>query len=82
MKSVCLRKSLVSKIGGAVSAAAVSLTLATNTFAQLASSSAGKGGTDSSLPSAGSTELTYLIFIFGSVLFVVGSLRLLLSYRD
>ena len=40
-----------------------------------------KGGTSSSLPDAGSTQITYLIFLFGVMLFVFGTLRLIQSYR-
>ncbi|MCR4324633.1 MAG: hypothetical protein NUV69_03015 [Candidatus Curtissbacteria bacterium] len=60
------------------------LVSAENVLAQTsaATSSAAKGGTSSSLPSAGSTELTYLIFVTGVLLFVVGTLKFALSYRD
>lgn len=58
------------------------LALASNTFAQIATSSAGKGGTSGALPNAGTTELTYLLFIAGVALFVFGMLRLVLSFRD
>lgn len=68
----------------------IGLLLATvrNVHAQFATSSAvstGKGGgesTASSLPNAGSTELTYIIFVAGAVLFVFGMLKLVLSYRE
>lgn len=50
-------------------------------FAQSATDSASKGGTSGALPDAGSTELTYVIFIGGVVLFVFGTLKLILSYR-
>ena len=69
------------KVIGIASGAFTYLALATSTFAQ-ATSSAGKGGTSSSLPSAGSTELTYLIFIGGVMLFVFGTMKLVLSYRE
>ncbi len=68
------------KVVGTIATALTYLALAPNTFAQ-ATSSAGKGGTSSSLPSAGSTELTYLLFIGGVVLFVFGTIKLVLSYR-
>lgn len=44
--------------------------------------SAGKGGTSSSLPDAGSTDITYFLFVGGLTLFVLGTLKLILSYRD
>lgn len=58
------------------------LVFATNTFAQSATSSASKGGTDSSLPSAGTTEITYFLFMAGVVLFVFGTLKLVASFRE
>ena len=56
------------------------LALVGNAFAQTATQSAGKGGTDGALPNAGTTGLTYLIFVAGVVLFVFGTLKLILSY--
>ncbi len=56
-----------------------------NAFAQFASSSAqpvGKGGTSGSLPSAGTTDITYLLFVGGVILFVFGTLKIILAYRD
>lgn len=83
MISVCLRKSFFRKAAGVISATGVSLTLATSAFAQTSSTgSASKGGTSSSLPDAGSTELTYLIFGFGVLLFVFGMMKLVKSFRD
>ncbi|MBI3342090.1 hypothetical protein HY024_03120 [Candidatus Curtissbacteria bacterium] len=61
-----------------------SLSVASNVFAD-ASSSAGIGGgqgTSSSLPNAGSTDLTYFIFIVGAMLFIFGMLKLVSSYRE
>lgn len=82
MNSVCLGSSVVKKAIGVVSSLGVSLTLATNALAQTAAtSSASKGGTSSSLPNAGSTEVTYLIFGFGVLLFVFGMLKLVGSTR-
>lgn len=72
----------IARLSGLISSAVAWLAFATNAFAQSATSSAGKGGTSSSLPNAGSTELTYLIFIGGVLLFVVGTLKLVLSYRS
>lgn len=54
---------------------------AANTLAQTATDEAGKGGTNGALPDAGSTELTYLLFLGGALLFVVGTLKLILSFR-
>jgi len=52
-----------------------------NVFAQIATEEA-KGGTSGALPNAGTTELTYLLFIGGVILFVFGTLKLVLSYRE
>lgn len=81
MISVCSRGSLVRKLIGISSAVGISLTLATSAFAQTATGSASKGGTESSLPSAGTTEITYAIFAFGVVLFVFGIMRFVKSFR-
>lgn len=81
MISVCSRKSLVRKLIGVSSSVAISLTLVGNAFAQSATESASKGGTSSSLPSAGTTEITYAIFAFGVVLFVFGTMKLVKSFR-
>ena len=75
-------KKLARVVGYTASVISLSTYLAGSAFAQSATSSAGKGGTSSSLPSAGSTELTYLLFIGGVLLFVVGTLKLVLSYRE
>ena len=56
--------------------------LTKNAFAQGATESAGKGGTSSALPDAGTTELTYILFVGGVLLFVVGTIKLVLSYRS
>lgn len=59
------------------------LASATSAFAQsTATSSATKGGTSSSLPAAGTTELTYFLLIGGAILFTIGSLKLILSIRE
>ena len=58
------------------------LTIVQNSFAQTATAGASKGGTSGALPGAGSTELTYLIFLGGVLLFIVGTLKLVLSYRS
>lgn len=70
------------KIVGLASSVLTYLILASSTFAQTATGSAGKGGTGAALPNAGTTELTYLLFIGGVVLFVFGMLKLVLSFRD
>lgn len=68
---------------GVVSSTLAYLALSANVFAQSSSTtSAGKGGTSSSLPSAGTTELTYFFFIAGVVLFVFGTLKLVASFRE
>lgn len=64
---------------------ASSLLFASRVLADFATPSAGIGGgqaSSSSLPNAGSTEITYLIFVGGAVLFVFGMLKLVLSYRE
>lgn len=67
----------------AVSTLAIFITRASTVLAGVsATESAGKGGTSGALPSAGSTELTYAIFIGGVVLFVFGMLKLVFSYRE
>ncbi len=68
-------------VGGSLSALAY-LAIVTNTFAQSATNSAPKGGTSGSLPSAGSTDITYMLFIFGIVLFVFGTLKLVTSFKE
>lgn len=74
--------SKLSKVIGFVSSTAGFLTLATSAFAQSATAGAAKGGTNGALPGAGTTEITYAIFIGGVVLFVFGMLKLAASYRD
>ena len=62
---------------------ALFLAKAGNAFALTATSGAqGAGATSGALPGAGTTELTYVIFLGGIVLFVFGTLKLILSYRD
>lgn len=60
----------------------LALAIAKSALAQTATQSAGKGGTTSSLPDAGTTELTYILFIGGVLLFVIGTLKIALSFRD
>lgn len=87
MHSVCL-SSILKKTTGALGALGVSLTLASSAFAQTSAtasstpSKGGLGGSSSSLPSAGNTEITYLIFGFGILLFVVGMMKLVSSFRE
>lgn len=62
---------------------ALLLTRTGSVFAQSATSGAqGAGATSGALPGAGTTEITYVIFLGGVVLFVFGTLKLLLSYRN
>ncbi len=75
-------KSSVSRFIGFSTSLLLWLTLSENVFAQTATGSAGKGGTSGALPNAGSTDLTYVLFIGGLVLFVVGTLKLALSFKD
>jgi len=42
----------------------------------------GKGGTTSSLPNGGSTELTYVMILAGVVMFAFGTVKLLGTLRD
>lgn len=70
------------KAVGLSTTVATFLTLASNAFAQAATSGASKGGTSGALPAAGTTEITYAIFIVGVVLFVFGMLKLAASYRE
>lgn len=70
------------KVVGLSSSVATFLNLASNAFAQSATAGAAKGGTSGALPGAGTTEITYAIFVLGVVLFVFGMLRLVLSFRD
>lgn len=72
----------LARIVGFSSSALAWLALAQTAFAQSATNSASKGGTNGSLPNAGSTELTYLIFLGGVILFVVGTMKLILSFRE
>lgn len=75
-------RSKLPKVIGFVSSTAGFLTLATSVFAQSATNGAAKGGTSGALPDAGTTEITYAIFIVGVVLFVMGMLKLAASYRE
>lgn len=87
MHSVCF-SSFIKKSAGALGALGVSLTLTSNAFAQVGATSSstlskgGLGSSSSSLPSAGGTEITYLIFGFGILLFVVGMMKLVSSFRE
>lgn len=60
------------------------LSFASNALAQLSSTSSAtsKGGTTSSLPNAGTGEITYVIFVFGVMLFVLGTIKFVKSYRS
>lgn len=80
----------INRFIGFVSPLGVILSLAGNVMAQTSNDfllgastgSAVGGGTGSSLPNAGSTEFTYIIFAGGAILFVVGMLKMILSYRN
>lgn len=76
----------LARIVGLSSSAIAWLQFTGNAFAQFASESAepiiGKGGTEGSLPDAGSTDLTYFLFIGGTMLLVFGILKVILAYRD
>lgn len=79
-----MAKSAISRIIGVFSSITLWLALAQGVLAQTSStaSAGSKGGTTSSLPAAGTTEWTYLIFIGGAILFVIGAVKLVLSFRD
>lgn len=70
------------KLVGSLASTIVYLALTSGVFAQSSTSSASKGGTSGSLPSAGTTEITYAIFIAGVLLFVFGTLKLVASFRE
>lgn len=56
-----------------------------NAYAQEATLSGSKGGIESSsgaLPNAGSSFITYAIFVAGLSLFLIGSIKLVFSLRD
>ncbi len=81
MKIACFKSSF-GRLIGFFTSLFLWLSLSENVFAQTATGSAGKGGTSGALPNAGSTEITYFLFIGGLILFVVGTLKLALSFRD
>lgn len=66
------------KAAAVISSIATYLTFAQNALAQSSTSSA----TSSSLPNAGSTGITYVIFAGGVGLFVFGMMKLIASFRD
>jgi hypothetical protein len=81
--------SKLARIVGVSSSIGVFLAAVGNVLAQAATDSAtftppigGGESTTSSLPNAGTSGLTYLIFAVGAMLFVYGMLRLVLSYRE
>lgn len=84
MISVCHKKSFIKKLIGTGVSLGISLTLATNSFAQTATGSSvlTKGGTSSGLPNAGTGEVTYAIFAFGVILFVFGAIKLAKSFQN
>jgi len=83
MKAVSLRKSVITYAIGFSSALFVYLILAQNVLAQTTgTTTTTKGGTASSLPAAGTTEITYAFFIGGMILFVIGAIKLAKSFRE
>jgi len=65
------------------SSATIWLALAQSALAQTSTSSpsaAPKGGTESALPNAGSTELTFLLVLGGAALIIFGATKLIASY--
>ena len=72
----------LARITSIASSAALFFSVAGHVLAQSATISAPKGGTSGALPGAGSTELTYFLFIGGVLLFVFGMLKLILSYKE
>lgn len=72
----------IARLAAITSSASLWLTLAASAFAQSATESAPKGGTNGALPSAGSTELTYIIFAGGVLLFVFATLKFILSFKE
>ncbi len=87
MKLSSLRKSISSKAVGVSSAVTTSLLFAQYALAQTSTGTTGtttttKGSTASSLPAAGTTEITYLLFIGGVVLFVIGTIKVVQSFRE
>jgi len=67
----------LARIIGFSTSAAVWLGLASNVVAQEASDSS-KGG----LPAAGVADWTYILFIGGIFLFVLGTIKIVGSFRD
>lgn len=86
MKIFSLRMSVVSWVVGFASALFLYLLLAGNILAQTTgtttTTTTTKGGTAAALPNAGTTEITYLIFIGGVVLFVIGAIKLTKSFQE
>ena len=78
-----MKHALLGRILGAGASIPFYFALTTNIAAGVSSTpSAGKGGTGGALPTAGSTELTYFLFLLGVILFIVGSLKLVQNWRD
>jgi len=79
-----MKRSAIVKITGISSSAILWLTFASSVLAQTSSTTSAttKGGTTSSLPAAGSTELTYFLLIGGVALFVIGAVKLVASFRE
>lgn len=58
------------------------LSFASNVLAGTEATGAGKGGTSGALPAAGSTEITYLFLLGGILIFAIGFVKLVFTYRD
>ncbi len=86
MKIFSLRKSAISYIVGIFSALFIYLILAQNVLAQTTgtttTTTTTKGGTAAALPNAGTTEITYALFLGGVLLFVIGAIKLVKSFRE
>lgn len=82
MKIACSSSAKLARFIGFSSSLGLWLKFTSTAFAQTATAGASKGGTSGALPNAGSTELTYAIFIGGAILFIVGALKLVFSYRE
>lgn len=75
----------LARVASAVGSLIGSLSFVPAVLADESTLSGGLGGgegTSSSLPNAGSSEITYVIFFIGAMLFVFGMLKLVSSYRD
>ncbi|MBI2326845.1 hypothetical protein HYU92_00855 [Candidatus Curtissbacteria bacterium] len=78
------RLARLARLIGFSSSVGIALSRVGSIFAQSPSAAPATGGgaTSGALPSAGTTELTYILFLGGVILFVFGTIKLLLSFRD